>query len=166
VIKLEVLFNYTVTESGCWECSKKDYGERPKLKLAGSGAKTNYMFAAAVVCESKHGPKPGPDYDASHTCDNPVCINPDHLEWEQSESNRIRGSVKGGMAHALKQALKSGKDLRNHNIVHTKNGWQVKIKRKGKVYVYRNVDIDKARAWRDAKRAELGMEPVPLDLVA
>jgi HNH endonuclease len=40
------------------------------------------------VCIAKHGPKPGPDYEACHgPCHNRSCINYRHLSWGTHQQN-------------------------------------------------------------------------------
>lgn len=51
--------------------------------------------AARVMCEQVHGPAPGPEYDASHLCeDEYLCICPDHVLWETKRENLMRREVK------------------------------------------------------------------------
>ena len=51
--------------------------------------KYNNVFYTAhrFICEIYHGP-PG-DKHALHSCDNPSCVNPDHLRWGTNMDNVI-----------------------------------------------------------------------------
>lgn len=90
---------WSETDSGCWEwagCrSANGYG-----KMAyGDGTTTG---THRVSFEVHHGPIPDGMF-VRHKCDNPPCINPDHLEIgtpaqnsrDMVERNRTRGYVTG-----------------------------------------------------------------------
>jgi hypothetical protein len=46
-----------------------------------------------VMCEWKHGPRPD-GHDAAHLCETPLCVNPDHLEWQPRRQNAADGISK------------------------------------------------------------------------
>lgn len=48
-----------------------------------------------LVCEWKHGPPPQENLDVLHECDNPRCVNPQHLSWG-TRSQNMRDCVKRG----------------------------------------------------------------------
>ena len=50
--------------------------------------------AARVICELAHG-SPSPGACAMHSCDNPICCNPDHLRWGTIAENNAERARKG-----------------------------------------------------------------------
>lgn len=72
------LTGWTVTDSGCWEWSGKrndsGYGIVNALRHGLDGAR-----AHRVMFELHVGPIPD-GAEIRHKCDNPPCVNPDHLE--------------------------------------------------------------------------------------
>jgi hypothetical protein len=68
--------DYRITPSGCWECisHSPDSSGYPRAVIGGKRIKlSRYMY------EHKDGPIPAGSV-IRHKCDNPMCINPDHLE--------------------------------------------------------------------------------------
>lgn len=47
------------------------------------------LYAHRVACERAHGPAPAGLPFATHSCDNPPCVNPAHLSWGDASSNQI-----------------------------------------------------------------------------
>ncbi|SEE13847.1 HNH endonuclease [Pseudomonas coleopterorum] len=41
-----------------------------------------------IVCEKLHGPAPSCEFEAAHSCGNPLCINPQHLAWATPVANQ------------------------------------------------------------------------------
>lgn len=83
--------------SGCWlwlGAAKKGY---PFLWRGSRGQKRT-IFVARKVCEERHGPI-GRLF-ATHTCDVPLCVNPDHLIPGTNHDN-IADKVKRGRASSL-----------------------------------------------------------------
>lgn len=62
----------TVLDNGCWQLgSGRKY---PKIKVQGHEERVHRLVYLAI-----HGPIPE-DWHIHHQCENPTCINPDHLE--------------------------------------------------------------------------------------
>lgn len=69
--------------SGCWlwlgSCDTRDYGQ---LRINGA-----IRYASHVSLELSGRPRASTGHVARHKCDNPNCVNPDHLEWGTQKQN-------------------------------------------------------------------------------
>lgn len=92
----QVLDRYTVAPSGCWEWTgtknEKGYG----IVCLMIDGKPNTMPAPRLQWMRLKG-KPKDGHDICHTCDNPACINPDHL-WEGTPKDNIHDMIAKGRA--------------------------------------------------------------------
>jgi hypothetical protein len=82
-ITLEDLYKDSVVlDNGCivWmkSRSKAGYGQK-----AVNGSKE---YTHRLACQIKHG-KGEPKQEVLHSCDNPPCLNPDHLRWGTRKQN-------------------------------------------------------------------------------
>ena len=59
------------------------------------GRAGNVIGAHVVSCEAAHGPRPTPDHEVLHSCDNPPCVEPTHLRWGTRYENH-RDAVERG----------------------------------------------------------------------
>jgi hypothetical protein len=76
-------YGWDVTKNGCWEWR----GPRHKFGYGRVSAGDSVRLAAhRVAYETWVGPIPGGQV-VRHKCDNPPCINPDHLETGTSADN-------------------------------------------------------------------------------
>jgi hypothetical protein len=83
----EILANTKETKSGCLEWQgkrQKNYGVY--------FYKSRNLAVHRITCWLKHG-EPKPSDFALHSCDNPPCVNPEHLRWGTHQEN-MKDSVK------------------------------------------------------------------------
>lgn len=75
-----ILHDYTVSESGCWEweghIDRNGYGKAYDAEMP-RGRRLDW--AHRVSYRKSRGPIPE-GLDLDHTCENTICVNPDHLE--------------------------------------------------------------------------------------
>jgi hypothetical protein len=71
---MQRVINQSIPEpnSGCWLWLGTTNGRYPQLKI-----KRKNIYAHRIACESVYGDIG--DLQALHKCDNPLCVNPDHL---------------------------------------------------------------------------------------
>lgn len=90
-------------ENGCWEWTgaryKSGYGQLKRYKLA-----KNAISAHRYVWYLKYGKFP--DDMLCHKCDNPPCVNPDHL-FEGTHQDNMDDMVKKGRHNSPDQAGKA-----------------------------------------------------------
>lgn len=64
-----------------------------------------YEYPYRLTCEERHGPAPSSAHVASHTvCDNPACVNPNHLTWA-TQSENIKEAIDKGRAVTPAEAI-------------------------------------------------------------
>ncbi|MDV2997654.1 MAG: hypothetical protein N4J56_007359 [Chroococcidiopsis sp. SAG 2025] len=90
---------YLLCEKGqCWEFTGKlDKDGYPRIKVFGKSYRLNRVVLAHKL---KREIQPG--YLACHSCDNPACLNPDHL-WEGTNRQNIIDAISKGRVVAPAQ---------------------------------------------------------------
>jgi hypothetical protein len=81
LLKTLLLNRCRLAENGCWEwigCTHKGYGRFESSGISMSALKSKKRGAHQVSYEAYKGKIPS-GLVVRHTCDNPLCINPDHL---------------------------------------------------------------------------------------
>ena len=70
--------------TGCWEWQRyRSHGYGRFVEFHGQTP----LSAARVALELSGKPPPDENSNALHTCDNPPCINPEHLYWGTQKEN-------------------------------------------------------------------------------
>jgi hypothetical protein len=94
------------TPVGCrmWPYSTAGQGGYGHLVVKG---KTIYVHIA--TCEAWYGPKPSPEMEVAHSCDNPACWAGEHLRWATSAENKAdsftrKRAYRGDRSAAMKKA--------------------------------------------------------------
>lgn len=86
---LERLLN--IEQDGCIEWphyrTKDGYG---RIKIKGKTQRVH-----VIACTRRHGPRPGADQLAAHTCGNRACLNYRHLRWKTQLANKADELVHG-----------------------------------------------------------------------
>lgn len=100
--------SWVVTEAGCWEwCGGKRKGGYGRLTFGGKSFVTSRLAYETWVGSIPEG------YVVRHKCDNPPCINPEHLEVGTHKDNtrdkmsRNRLRVRSGSSHGQAKLLES-----------------------------------------------------------
>lgn len=90
------------TEDGClpWPFAvRASSGYGAHNLPTGTRRKIN-IDAHVQACTMTHGPRPGPEYEAAHSCGNKLCCNGEHLRWATKAENmadaKAHGTLKGG----------------------------------------------------------------------
>ncbi len=101
----------------CWQwmrcLSPKGYG-----KIFDRG---KHKRAHRISWEIYHGPIPS-NLLVCHTCDNPSCVNPNHLFLGTQKDNRVDCSTKGRTFNQKKTQCKRGHKFTPKNTHLSKNG--------------------------------------------
>lgn len=98
---------------GCWEWT----GARARNGRAVIRVNKHRMVAAARVSWGIANGVPFPeDRFACHTCDNPGCVNPDHIFPGTNRENQLDAIAKGRNPRSAKTHCKWGHPLSGSNI--------------------------------------------------
>jgi hypothetical protein len=95
---LKIAWDKSVPEpnSGCWLWLGMILGKYPGSMRRVNGIKTGGSFTR-MVCEAVHG-KMASDIVTRHTCDVPLCVNPEHL-IPGTPTDNAQDCVKRGRKH-------------------------------------------------------------------
>ena len=76
----------TKLNGDCWEWTKWTNGAYPKFHPNGT-KRGVLLYAHIEICRITHGEPPNAKMVAMHSCDNPICIRPEHLKWGTKKQN-------------------------------------------------------------------------------
>lgn len=114
-----ILARIEVRESGCWEWqgarSASGYGW---IKLSNP---RRYVVVHRLAWSEVHGPIPD-GLMILHSCDNPPCVNPDHLSLGTHADNMLDRQVRGRHANARKTECPHGHPYDEENTIRNKKG--------------------------------------------
>lgn len=142
--------NIKITDTGCWEY--QGARNRDGYGTVGSGIRSRSMLAHRKAYKLKFGEIPK-GLCVCHKCDNPPCINPDHL---------FLGSMKDNMQDMVRKGRSANGGVnQNTNKTHCKSGHlldgdnlYLHIDKDSKPHRRCKVCIRKAKLKHRAKNAE------------
>ena len=86
---------YTIDEHGCWIWQGQFWHKRKYGRIRGHRKDSKYSDRAHVASYQYHKGETNGLY-VCHTCDNPSCINPEHLWLGTNQENQLDAVRKGG----------------------------------------------------------------------
>ncbi len=97
--------------TGCWDWT----GHRNALGYANTSFKGRPWTTTRLIYAAKHGPF-DPDLDVCHSCDNPMCVNPEHLRVDTHKNNLLDASRRKRLNGQWKTHCKRGHPLSGDNL--------------------------------------------------
>jgi len=93
---------WEVNKNGCWICTSHAFNTYGYAQTKFNG---KIKLIHRLMYENKHGPIPK-EMCACHKCDNPNCINPDHIFIGSNKNNSEDMVQKGRQSHIGSPGLK------------------------------------------------------------
>lgn len=113
---VRLLSRVVITPGNCWEWQGSRRGHMGYSQI---GANGRVMYGHIVSYEHFHGPKPEGTI-IRHTCDNPICVQPDHLTIGTHKDNHAdmdsrgrRKPAKGESQHLAKLTAEAVRHIRS-----------------------------------------------------
>ena len=110
-----LLDSCNLSVDGCWNWNKsltiKGYGKFGGIRVNG---KSNWKIAHRVSYELFYGEIPKGLF-VCHTCDNPKCVNPDHL-WLGTNNDNVQDMIRKGRKHIPTSESVSGEKNPNSRL--------------------------------------------------
>lgn len=144
------LIGWTVQESGCWEWSgsryPRGYGRVP--------AKGTTLGAHRVAYEAWVGPIPK-GLLVRHKCDNPPCINPEHLEVGTNLDNMKDKVTRGRQVNTKPRAKLNASQVERMRQMYSNGVSAMEVWREFPITGYTNVHmVLTGKTWKDLDRGE------------
>ncbi len=125
-VKEKIETSYLVADNGCWEWqkSRSSFGHgKTTLKCGSVNGKLD-TFAHRVYYQLVKGFIPDSTV-VHHKCENPCCINPNHLVAVSQKQNNIYSKTSITSINALKEKCDNGHDFTPENTGrYVKNNWR------------------------------------------
>lgn len=133
---------------GCWEwTAAKTRNGRAVIRND-----DRHMVSAARLSWAWANGKPFPrELFACHTCDNPSCVNPDHIFPGTNRDNQLDAIAKGRNPRSAKTHCKRGHEFTEANTYHWTNGVHTKRLCRACARVYQNRRYHEG--WRYPRRS-------------
>lgn len=109
--RLKLQLQRVVIKDTCmlWQGARAGSGLYPVIRDANNVQKR----VSHVMLERAGHPRPSPSHLACHTCDDPQCVNPEHLFWGTAKENSMDASRKGRSNKPTGEHLAKIKDAIN-----------------------------------------------------
>lgn len=133
-----------VLATPCWNHggAPKSPSDHSSFYYSYGGVTKHYAHQASYIIHKGEIPE---GLHVRHKCDNPACVNPDHLDLGTHQDNMADKALRGSTR--AKSGIKG--------VYPNANGWRAKVTLRGETYTFFNKCKDTVIAWVEEKRSEL-----------